>query len=139
MAPLIRLTVWGKSPIGPKLKPPTMDQYLQCVQQANQLEAAMTAQAHAEEAFGGLTLLGGVAAIWYTWPMITDTIKEGIAEEPMGGLVEATHTQMAYGYTGSAALVPGFLYVQGIMTELNAVNQHANNTASCAGPVLIPW
>ena len=82
-------------------------------------------------------MLGGIAVQSETIPAITATIREGIEAEPISGLVEATHTQMAYGVSLSAALIPGYLYIRGLVDQADAYDNYNRASIACAGPVRV--
>jgi hypothetical protein len=79
--------------------------------------------------------LEGVAAVYITVPVITETIVEGFGENAGMGLFEATHTSMAYGIVGSTALIPFYGFIKGTVDEAAALNAYTVAVGNCAGSV----
>ena len=123
---------------GPRFRPRTEQEYQACVDQAAATRDNAVSNAREEQLVGGVATLGGVAAIWVTYPVITEAIVEGVEAEPISGTVEALHSQMAYGIVGSTAFIPFYGFVKGLSDQAKAMDNYDIQVTNCAGPVRIP-
>ena len=95
--------------------------------------------ARTEQLAGGLTLLLGIATAGETFPAINSTMAAPFEEGDIAaGLIEGSHTAMAYGVAAVPIIGPFVLYGNGIYDQAAAIDSYNRTVTNCAGSVKIP-